>query len=66
MTGKWSLFSLVTISKAELATRSWIKHISLQTKIGIYEHNKPVKTFEAAEKTPNIVRHPDRIFCALA
>ena len=28
--------------------------------------NQPVKTFEAAEKTPNIVRQPERIFCARA
>lgn len=26
----------------------------------------PVRTLEAAEKTPNMVRHPDRIFCTLA
>jgi hypothetical protein len=28
--------------------------------------NRPVKTFEAAEKTPNMVRQPERIFCARA
>lgn len=64
MSAKWSLFSLVTISNAELAIRSKYNALAYQLFADIA--NKPVKTFEAAEKTPNIVRHPDRIFCALA
>ena len=61
MAAKCSLFNRVTISNAELVIRS--------ARNGVREHHGrkkildvPVKTLEAAEKTPNIVRQPERMF----
>ncbi len=58
--GKCSLFNRVTISNAELAIRSnkWLQRSAPHC----WESNWPVKTLDAAEKTPNMVLQPDRIF----
>src|SRR5258708_33796499 len=57
---KCSLFNRVTISNAELVIRSAGARSGTYRRMN--EPDIPVKTLEAAEKTPNIVRQPERMF----
>jgi len=59
MSAKCSLFNRVTVLSAAVTTRSLARKISVETNDGFML--LPVETFEAAEKTVNMVLQSDRM-----